>query len=153
MNDNRQGGLGAMMDEYERAAADLIEVLSHIETARFVAPIAGQAEHTQSIQAIMEHVVYAGYGYANYLRKLWEIPDALPKHLPANREEAIAGLQKMLAYTSETFEGHWTMSEEEADATTFVVSWGVQYSVEQLLEHAIVHILRHRRQIERILKP
>jgi len=31
-------------------------------------------------------------------------------------------------------------------------SWGENYDFEQLLEHAIVHILRHRRQIERLLK-
>ncbi|WP_294276359.1 hypothetical protein [uncultured Chryseobacterium sp.] len=29
--------------------------------------------------------------------------------------------------------------------------WGQQYDVEQMLEHAIVHILRHRRQIENAL--
>jgi hypothetical protein len=28
--------------------------------------------------------------------------------------------------------------------------WGVPYDLEQLLEHAIVHILRHRRQIEKL---
>ena len=32
-----------------------------------------------------------------------------------------------------------------------VVKWGQTYDPEQLFEHAIVHILRHRRQIERFL--
>ena len=30
--------------------------------------------------------------------------------------------------------------------------WGTTYTLEQMLEHAIVHILRHRRQIERLLQ-
>jgi len=29
--------------------------------------------------------------------------------------------------------------------------WGQSYDLEQLLEHAIVQVLRHRRQIERLL--
>ena len=29
--------------------------------------------------------------------------------------------------------------------------WSVTYDLEQLLEHAIVHVLRHRRQIEKFL--
>jgi hypothetical protein len=29
--------------------------------------------------------------------------------------------------------------------------WGPVYDLEQLLEHMIVHVLRHRRQIERFL--
>ena len=32
-----------------------------------------------------------------------------------------------------------------------LMSWGQYYDIEQLFEHAIVHILRHRRQIERFL--
>jgi hypothetical protein len=30
-------------------------------------------------------------------------------------------------------------------------SWGQSYDIKQLMEHAIVHTLRHRRQIERFL--
>jgi len=29
--------------------------------------------------------------------------------------------------------------------------WGQQYDPEQILEHAIVHVMRHQRQIERFL--
>ena len=32
------------------------------------------------------------------------------------------------------------------------VKWRQQYDVEQLFEHAIVHVLRHRRQIERFIQ-
>ena len=35
------------------------------------------------------------------------------------------------------------MSEEEISGTVINSPWGVVYDVEQLLEHAIVHILRH----------
>ena len=148
----RQGGLGAMMDEYERAAADLVTLLETIDNSRFELVVDEAApEHTRSIQWILRHVVNSGYGYANYLRKIWDVPVTSPQVTPEPRDEAIAALYKMLAYTSETLEGRWSMTEEEADKHTFVVSWGVLYSVEQILEHAIVHILRHRRQIERML--
>jgi hypothetical protein len=30
--------------------------------------------------------------------------------------------------------------------------WGMRYNLEQMMEHAIVHILRHRRQIERLIQ-
>jgi uncharacterized damage-inducible protein DinB len=152
MKEYRQGGIGAMMDEYERAAHELIHILSTIEATRYEAIIDETAsEDTRSIQAIMRHVAGSGYGYANYLRTVWNIPVASPDRTYESRDGAIAAVRKMLAYTSETLEGRWLLSEEEADKTTFIVSWGVLYSVEQILEHAIVHILRHRRQIEKIL--
>jgi hypothetical protein len=33
-----------------------------------------------------------------------------------------------------------------------MTSWGQLYDIEQLMEHAIVHVLRHRRQIEQYKK-
>jgi hypothetical protein len=58
----------------------------------------------------------------------------------------------MLAYTAETLEGRWEYSDEQVGAVRINSRWGVQYDMEQMLEHAIVHILRHRRQIERFLE-
>jgi hypothetical protein len=44
------------------------------------------------------------------------------------------------------------MTDEEITAVKMPVRWGPTYDLEQLLEHAIVHILRHRRQVERFLE-
>jgi uncharacterized damage-inducible protein DinB len=152
MKDFRKGILGALMDEYERAAEDLLQVLSTIDSASYEQVIdENGSEYDRSIQAIMKHVVSSGYGYANYLRKLWSLPITNPSAELQSRDEAIASVQKVLAYTSETLEDRWTLSEEETDNTTFVVSWGVTYNIEQILEHAVVHILRHRRQLQKIL--
>lgn len=151
MSNKRQGGLGAMMDEYERASAELIEVLQRVDTRRYEQPIDGGDEHTASIKAIMQHVVSAGYGYATYLRKLWGKPGERPVVPEMERDESIAALRTMLAYTVETLSDKWTLTEDETDSATFTVNWGVQYNIEQMMEHAIVHILRHRRQVERLL--
>ena len=43
------------------------------------------------------------------------------------------------------------MSDQEAVDTKMQVRWGPTYDFEQLFEHAIVHVLRHRRQIDRFL--
>jgi uncharacterized damage-inducible protein DinB len=147
----RQGGLGAMMDEYERAAGELLDLLASIDAARFEHVDASAPEHARSFQEIMEHVVYSGYSYANYLRAVWGIPVTSPEVKPPSRDGAIASLRNVLAYTAETLEGKWTLPEEETDQTTFVVGWNVRYSVEQMMEHAIVHVMRHRRQIAKII--
>ncbi|HEY5122872.1 MAG TPA: hypothetical protein VIK14_03975, partial [Ignavibacteria bacterium] len=42
--------------------------------------------------------------------------------------------------------------EQTDNSKKMNVGWGQQYDIEQLLEHAIVHILRHRRQIENFIK-
>ena len=44
------------------------------------------------------------------------------------------------------------MSDEEIVSVVTHSRWGVRYDLEQLLEHAVVHILRHRRQIEKFIQ-
>jgi len=60
-------------------------------------------------------------------------------------------IRKMIDYTIETLDSKWNMSEQEATEVKMQVRWGPTYDFEQLFEHAIVHVLRHRRQIERFL--
>src|SRR5690349_2077114 len=105
MKEYRTGGLGAMMDEYERVTDELLAVLSRVDTQRFEQIIDPAApDHARSIQAIMSHVVRAGYNYANYIRKIWDIPVANPEVTGESHDTAMASVKKMLAYTSETLE-------------------------------------------------
>jgi uncharacterized damage-inducible protein DinB len=43
------------------------------------------------------------------------------------------------------------VTDEEIDSITIHSGWEVTYNLEELLEHAIVHLLRHRRQIEKFM--
>ena len=141
------------MDEYERAAADLSAILRRISDEEFerVRDLETQDEGCRSIQTIMHHVVRAGYGYASYIREAFGEEPNRPDLPLGKRQEALDRLEVMLAYTSATLEGKWEMSDEQITSVKMRTVWGVVYDLEQLLEHAIVHILRHRRQIERFL--
>jgi len=40
-------------------------------------------------------------------------------------------------------------TEQEIQVLSFTVRWGPRYDPEMILEHAVCHLLRHRRQLER----
>ena len=148
----RNGPIGALMDEYERASADLKLLIRSISEPDFTKVIDAQTgdENCRSVQTIITHVVQSGYSYANYIRGQLGTPRSSPVAGPVQRQEAEAEINAMLDYTANTLDGRWGMSHDEI-ARIFIDSrWGVRYDLEQLLEHAIVHILRHRRQIERL---
>jgi len=149
----RKGPIGALMDEYERAASELRRLAEQIpedDAVRIVDSLTTD-EACRSIQTIMSHVVNAGYGYADYLREVFSITSTRPPKGLLSRQESLDQLDAMLEYTAQTLEGRWEMSDEEIMNTVIRSGWGVRYDVEQLLEHAVVHILRHRRQIERFI--
>ena len=60
-------------------------------------------------------------------------------------------IDQVLAYTVETLDGRWEMSYQELEETIIERKDNLSENLEQLLEHAVLHILRHRRQIEKFL--
>ena len=99
----------------------------------------------------MRHVIRAGYGYMGYMRTHWRMEPVVRWDQTVSRPEALAEFRKMLDYSIETLDSKWGMTDEDAVAMKMQVRWGPTYDFEQLFEHAIVHVLRHRRQIERFL--
>jgi uncharacterized damage-inducible protein DinB len=152
MRNTRTGGLGAMMDEYERAAAELTRLIQTLDDSSFLMEHPQEAQKCRSVQKIMSHVARAAYGYANDIRLVFNLPIIVEEHTNLeNQTESNYSLQKAPEYTAATLEGKWAMSEAEIEKVSIFTPWGTTYTLEQMLEHAIVHILRHRRQIERLL--
>ena len=142
------------MDEYERAAEELTQLLGRLSEAEFevVHDRQTEDEECRSVQTVVNHVVRAGYGYANYLRAVFSAPSSRTEVPLGTRTESLQQLEAMLAYTVATLDGRWQMPDEEISAVQIKSGWGTVYDVEQMLEHAIVHVLRHRRQVDRFLR-
>jgi uncharacterized damage-inducible protein DinB len=142
------------MDEYERAGEELMRLIGGLSDAEFeaVRDLQTQDEDCRSIQTVVHHVVASGYSYARYLRAALSEPGDRPQTPLGARTASVEQLKAMLAYTAATLEGRWEMPTERMAALQIQSRWGQTYDFEQMLEHAIVHVLRHRRQIERFLR-
>lgn len=149
----RNGPLGALIDEYERAAAELLEIINGITDEEFEAVRDPETSNPdcQSVQTIAKHVVVCGYNYAGMLRNVWAVEHRAKRQTKLKRREVAPRMNEMLAYTIDTLEGRWNTPVNKLQATTIQTGWGQTFDVDQLLEHAVMHIHRHRRQIERFL--
>ena len=150
---HRVGALGAMMDEYERAVRELNQFVGPLKQEAFlhVRDADSTDENSRTIQSVVKHVIQAGYAYIHYLRKALGMSFDTPDYKIETPLDAVRELEILASRTAETFEGMWLMSFEDMAALQFQVRWGPIYNLEQLLEHAIVHLLRHRRQVGRFL--
>jgi len=149
------GAFGALMDEYEKSVIELQLVIKNINQEELVAiaDIDTKDPDCKSIQTVLTHVVRAGYGYVTEIRKyLGEDVEFKDGVILDSIESYHQALNDMFQYNVQLFEDHPEIQlEEYKDENKIAVRWGQKYDVEQLLEHAIVHILRHRRQIEKFL--
>lgn len=149
----RQGAVGALMDEYERAVQEIKDLIERTDEANFVKIFDPNAadEDCRSIQTIMSHVVFACCGYDNYIRKAFSIEEKSFERKLLSKSEVIEQLDAAVSDTAKTLAGKWLMTDEEMKAISIESRWGTIFDLEQMLEHAIVHILRHRRQVEKFL--
>jgi uncharacterized damage-inducible protein DinB len=155
LEDYRKGAVGALMDEYERAALELkslVETVSEADYTRIADADTKDAD-CHSIQTIMNHVIHAGDGYANSIRNQFSMPFEPPGNERRQISQTEIGdeIDKVLTYTVETLEGRWEMSYQEMEEIGIERKDNFSENLEQLLEHAVLHILRHRRQIEKFL--
>ena len=148
--------IGALLDEYERAIRDLQHLISgvNLEELTVIVDANTSDPDCRSIQTILTHVVRSAFGYATYIRNQQGagIPFRRRKSCSSIEQYAME-LDAAFAFTEETFQLFPKIKLESYEAEQKMrVRWGQLYDVEQIMEHAIVHILRHRRQIERFLQ-
>jgi uncharacterized damage-inducible protein DinB len=153
LEDYRKGGIGALMDEYERAALELNLIVKNVSEGDYskIADAETKNEDCRSIETIMNHVVSSGYEYANIIREQFLAPPEVFQIEQMALSEIAFEVDKMLAFTAESLDGKWELTNEEVDKLVTIMPWGTPYNLEQILEHAISHVLRHRRQIEKFL--
>lgn len=142
----RQGAIGALLDEYERAILDLSKTISSFSDTAITATI-----NDVSVQSILAHVVRSGYAYALYVQKLLgeqnEVPTLVYRDTVSDYQNDLTAFFIFTENVLKNFSD--SQLEELENEKKIVTSWGQVYDIEQMMEHAIVHILRHRRQIEK----
>ena len=153
-NSKRKGVIGALLDEYNNVITDLKNNIKNVKDSelKIIADKKTKNKDCVSIQSNLTHIIFCGYNYLTMIDihrgnadSLW--PSRVYYDSLAEYNES---LDKMYDDTVKFFE---TVKESEMcrlDPKKKIVTWwGQYYDYEQLMEHAIVHVSRHRRQIEK----
>jgi len=150
----RQGAVGALLDIYEQAITDLKYAIADIPANVLTIIIDPQAtdHNCKSIQTILTHLVHSGFGYSTSIHNLKGNQIQRPDKVFHQTIEAyLNDLDKVFIFTENIFK---YIKDDELEALgnsgKIKTGWGQWYDVEQITEHAIVHVLRHKRQIEKI---
>lgn len=151
-----KGSVGALMGEYRKALDELILVISPLGEQQICKIVDAETKDPdcRSIQNILTHVIYAGYRYTYFMEKHIGLETSPPKSkVLQTSEQFIEGLNNMLNHCIQFFVQNPNLKlVEHVNSKKIKVSWGQIYDIDQLMEHAVMHILRHRRQIEGFIK-
>jgi uncharacterized damage-inducible protein DinB len=149
----RTGAVGALLDEYEKVFAELKQCVQTIpdNDLTIIVDHATLDDNCKSVQTVLAHVVNSAFGYAIYVRNHHGFNLMRPaKVYHTSVIDFMSDMDKAFQFNVEVFENIIDVELEEPDqAKKMLTNWGQYYDIEQLMEHAIVHVLRHRRQLEK----
>ena len=148
------GSLRAILDEYARALRELDNVVRPIPQQTFLAGSSLSDKDFPDLRAIMEHVIGAANVYVDYIDDAISGTDRGRRsrtYVYGTPDEAMASAWEAFGRMVELLGQIKAYGDEELEKIQLLTRWNQRYDLEQMLEHAIVHILRHRRQIERWL--
>lgn len=142
------GSLGTFMELYRDAVDDFIAWLATLSPEDLTAQ-AQFGEATVRIPDILSHVAGAGAAFARDARRAITGSDAKPAQKPP--ENLIERIRSIVPQMVAALEGGWHLSDPELAKMVIDTPWNQRFSLDQLLEHAIVHVLWHKRQGRRVI--
>jgi hypothetical protein len=110
----------------------------------------GDADY-ESPERLIGHVQASARSYMLWIGEVLERPFAGPELM---RDAAVI-VPRVDAFMEETLAG-WaqnlaSLTDDELGPKQYQSRWGHPFMIDQMLEHAVIHPMRHRIQLERIL--
>jgi uncharacterized damage-inducible protein DinB len=142
----------ALAEETETARRDLYALLPRFPASTLAT---GNVETEDNVRGILCHVTFAIFSYSCWMRRVRGYLDP-----EVEKKDKSAFLERVRSLTrAEEFEeaSRWasthyyeTLAEVKTDELEpeHTSNWGETISIELMMEHALVHLLRHRRQLQ-----
>ncbi|MCL9804391.1 DinB family protein [Flavobacterium amniphilum] len=151
-----KGAVTAILEIYKKAIEDLKDSIKDISEEQLLVVVDTETtdDNCRSLQTILSHIVSSGYSYATSVHNHKENSLEKPvKKFHTSVDAYVTDLDTMFAFNEFVFDKIYDDELEENDQDNKMkTGWQQYYDIEQLMEHAIVHILRHHRQINNIIK-
>jgi len=147
----RYGGARTLVELHERHLRELFGVWRRAASAGVALPETEDPAYA-SYEALLAHVLGCAARYLVWICESLGLPAPALETRPAPEGFAVraAGyLEEILAAWDGPLTG---ITEEQACAVAYPSNWSTPYCVDAMLEHAVMHPIRHAHQLRRLLE-
>ena len=148
----RSRAVRSLVELHEREMRSFLDAWKRFVAANLPMPESHGDKSYESREHLAGHVLMAARGYLTRIgewvgRPVTDVDASqeareIASHAAPFAEEILAAYRRHLA----------AVTQEELEPQSHRTRWGDLMSVEMLLEHAVVHPMRHRIQLERLLE-
>ncbi|MCC6475725.1 hypothetical protein IT157_01605 [bacterium] len=142
-------GARALVLMHEQFMLDFLDIWWAAKSAEIKLPPTNDDDY-KSLDHLLYHVLRAARGYMTWMCEKLNLPDPHINEIPAV-EKIEDECDEFLEHLLEKWREPLTQINEQQMDAVHKARWGVDMSIESMLEHAVMHPLRHSFQLEELL--
>lgn len=153
MNDKngyRSGGARALVLLHERHLRSFLSTWLRARAAGVTLPETEDPGYA-SMETLLRHVLRAARGYLTWICERLELPDPGIEPTPEPdviEEQARDHLEHLLRRWRSPLAG---VTDEQLEQGVHRSRWGTEYCIDAMLEHAVMHPIRHEFQLQNLM--
>lgn len=147
----KYNGARSMVIMHEMHMRSLFETWKEAKEKGLPLPETEDADYA-SLDTLLHHIFRAARGYMTWMCDKLNLPDPEIKPAPAAEvieNEAGVYLGYLLEKWREPLAG---VERDKFENGTHTSRWGVDYCIDAMLEHAVMHPIRHEFQLRQLMK-
>ncbi|MFT4542210.1 MAG: putative damage-inducible protein DinB [Planctomycetota bacterium] len=142
-------GARASVILHKQALASFVATWRGAQKRSLALPVT-QAPDYASLEHLLYHVVACARGYMVWMCESLNLPDPKIRTAPP-REKLAAELDDYLVHLFEAWQQPLRDVDEQRFNECSDSSWGVSYCIDGMLEHAVMHPIRHEFQLKELM--
>ncbi len=106
-----------------------------------------------SLETLLRHVLSAARGYMIWMCEVLELPDPQIRMAPAATDlagDADSYMEHVLAQWRTPL---LDLGDDRLERPEYPSRWQTRYCIDAMLEHAVMHPIRHAFQLEELMRP
>lgn len=106
----------------------------------------------KSLEALLRHVLRAARGYMTWMCEKLELPDPAIDPVP-EAEKIESAADTYLKHLIERWKHPLAVvPKEKFEDQLYTARWGVDYCIDAMMEHAVMHPVRHEFQLKNLIE-
>jgi uncharacterized damage-inducible protein DinB len=146
----KYNGARSLVLLHEKHLASCIKVWQEAKSLNIKLPKTDD-ENYKSLETLLRHILRAARGYMTWICEKLDLPDPGIEETPetdlveAKTEEYVFHLLEKWRYPLTEID------ENKFHSPTYTSRWGVDYCIDAMLEHAVMHPIRHEFQLRNLI--
>jgi hypothetical protein len=151
LNNYSYRGARAMVLLHEKQLKSFYKTWKKAKAANITLPKVEDKAY-RSLDTLMGHVLAAARSYMIWICKQLELPDPDIKPIPEDDKMEVEAESYMKYLLKRWRLPLVNVPEEKFEPQTYAANWGTHYCIDAMLEHAVMHPIRHEFQLRELMK-